>query len=732
MSRSMIAAAKALRAQRRRAGHGASYLVVVVGTFLACLGLISLVVLVNDVRLGQLRSTAASPIPIESDEGDAKLLYLPAFGEIDNHPVTVVVLEPLTVDAPLPPGLSRWPEPGQAYVSPQLANELAGSRARLYGEVAGRIDPDGLETPTERRVYLRPATDALQAQAMFPVQGFGYRNWFDAIHGTGYLYRSGLERSVLLVLSSLLLPGLVAVGIGAAIGAEHLRTTGRMLAAIGLSRRQLVQLDRLEHLPYCLTAALIACLATIWAMCCDVVLPFLDARYNATDTRQVAPLLLVAILAGTGACLAVVGLVRTRIRERMRHRERDSRADRGIYSAGFLLALTSGASLPVLLAPWPYVGHVATAAGFATIILSWAPISLVCSWVGRILVRVARLRSSPGTLIAGRFLEHLPRRVSLVALSMCAVIILAGLVQLHTSGLSGLIVQSQRDLARYGTSVLALNIPPGADPDPVIEHLLPEAGVLAIRRDSAPEPSDTISVNLSGSCAALKTLDLVCPDGQVDKTPTVVSSDRARYVVGQVPQIVVTQTEQMPQDFEELILVSLDETGLDLDSLQSTASRYLPGTIVSVRSTWNVAGADVALEEGWVLSLSALGGAVLILALTTALTKDLRQVSAIVAPVGSITGNPAMASSATAWSVSVPLLAAGVLGVVVYNILPLGMEHVIGDPYLPNWKPSPVLTAGALILTTIGTACSALAAWRAARRDVASWRPGQTTGPTSS
>ncbi|WP_194949482.1 hypothetical protein [Actinomyces trachealis] len=91
-----------------------------------------------------------------------------------------------------------------------------------------------------------------------------------------------------------------------------------------------------------------------------------------------------------------------------------------------------------------------------------------------------------------------------------------------------------------------------------------------------------------------------------------------------------------------------------------------------------------------------------------------------------------MASSATAWSVSVPLLTAGVLGVVVYNILPLGMEHVIGDPYLPNWKPNPILTAGTLILTVIGTACSALAAWRAARRDVASWRPGQTAGPTSS
>ncbi|WP_126622233.1 hypothetical protein [Actinomyces bovis] len=223
-----------------------------------------------------------------------------------------------------------------------------------------------------------------------------------------------------------------------------------------------------------------------------------------------------------------------------------------------------------------------------------------------------------------------------------------------------------------------------------------------------------------------------CPDRQAVKTPVVTGSDRVRYAVGQLPRLFVTQTEEVPRDSEELILVSPTKTGLDLDSLQSTASRYLPGTIVSVRSSWHVAGADVALEEGWVLFFSTIGGLILILALGVALTEDLRQVSAIVAPVGSVTGNPAVASSATAWSVSIPLLTAGVLGVIVYNILPLGMEHIIGDPNLPNWKASPILTCGALIFTVVGASGSALMAWRAARRDVASWRPGQTPRHTSS
>ena len=68
----------------------------------------------------------------------------------------VIVIAPLSEDAPLPPGLSAWPGPGEAAVSPALGTDLTGDLAGRYGHVTSRISLEGLETPQERRVYMRP------------------------------------------------------------------------------------------------------------------------------------------------------------------------------------------------------------------------------------------------------------------------------------------------------------------------------------------------------------------------------------------------------------------------------------------------------------------------------------------------------------------------------------------------------------------------------------------------
>jgi len=58
---------------------------------------------------------------------------------------------PLTADAPVPPGLSKLPARGQAYVSPALADLLARTPADelapRIGTVVGTIGPEGLRSP---------------------------------------------------------------------------------------------------------------------------------------------------------------------------------------------------------------------------------------------------------------------------------------------------------------------------------------------------------------------------------------------------------------------------------------------------------------------------------------------------------------------------------------------------------------------------------------------------------
>lgn len=112
----------------------------------------------------------------EEPGSTALLLYrdvhdsLPSIGE----DATIVYIEPLAPEAPLPPGLSQWPAPGEVIASPALleAGEPEGIDSR-YGKVAGVIAAEGLATPTEKLAYVRPALGMLDKSVMYQVAGFG-------------------------------------------------------------------------------------------------------------------------------------------------------------------------------------------------------------------------------------------------------------------------------------------------------------------------------------------------------------------------------------------------------------------------------------------------------------------------------------------------------------------------------------------------------------------------------
>lgn len=77
--------------------------------------------------------------------------------------VTVMVLQGRD-GAPVPPGVSRLPRPGEVFASPALARLLGGEegdllRRRLPGRVVGTIGPPGLLEPDELVAYLGPSPD---------------------------------------------------------------------------------------------------------------------------------------------------------------------------------------------------------------------------------------------------------------------------------------------------------------------------------------------------------------------------------------------------------------------------------------------------------------------------------------------------------------------------------------------------------------------------------------------
>jgi hypothetical protein len=93
-----------------------------------------------------------------TDGKHGALLYREGADSVGSRPVSVLFLHPLTPKAPVPAGVSRWPEPGEVLLSPELlrTGRSEGILTR-YGSFAGTITADGLVTPSERIAYVRVA-----------------------------------------------------------------------------------------------------------------------------------------------------------------------------------------------------------------------------------------------------------------------------------------------------------------------------------------------------------------------------------------------------------------------------------------------------------------------------------------------------------------------------------------------------------------------------------------------
>lgn len=142
---------------------------------LMMLGLSGLVLAHATYEGRDIRGASRTPQILRPGSAD-RAVALWAWGRDDvagrQHSVTYV--EPLVQNAPLPPGLSKWPEPGEAILSSALVEAGAheGIKSR-YGKFAGTIGKVGLQAPEERFAYVRPRANLLDRQGMYPLRGFG-------------------------------------------------------------------------------------------------------------------------------------------------------------------------------------------------------------------------------------------------------------------------------------------------------------------------------------------------------------------------------------------------------------------------------------------------------------------------------------------------------------------------------------------------------------------------------
>ncbi|GAA3349971.1 hypothetical protein GCM10020358_74130 [Amorphoplanes nipponensis] len=121
----------------------------------------------------QERLSQRSPVMV-SGAAPAIARYGESGDVLDGRQFSVVGLVPLAGGSP-PPGLSRWPEPGEAWLSPALlAADRTGDLRSRYGRFAGAIGPAGLADLNEFFVYYRPVGPPVAAaESWRPVSAWG-------------------------------------------------------------------------------------------------------------------------------------------------------------------------------------------------------------------------------------------------------------------------------------------------------------------------------------------------------------------------------------------------------------------------------------------------------------------------------------------------------------------------------------------------------------------------------
>ena len=314
---------------------------------------------------------------------------------------------PFTADAPVPPGLSRLPAPGEAYVSPALADLLARTPAdelaSRIGTVVGTIGPDGLRSPQELIAVIGVDPAQLGTWAN-PIAGF---RTVPAPHN--------LPPVALLILVLAVVGALVPVAVFVAT-ATRLAATRReqrlaALRLIGATPAQVARLAVVEALLYTGIGAPAGIL--VFALTRPLVAQIpLDGGTWWPET--IAPplaeaLALMIVVQVVGALAALAGMRRLALSPLgVQRRVTPPRPSALRLVPMFAGVVTLLVSLNIFRNSSGEIGPLAiVGASFAAIIIG---IAFAGPWltalVGRVLSRIAR---GPSTLLAGRRLADDPR-----------------------------------------------------------------------------------------------------------------------------------------------------------------------------------------------------------------------------------------------------------------------------------------------------------------------------------
>lgn len=695
--------------------------------FFVTLGCTALVTVLASYEGRALRDAARSPVLAEPGEEPPTALWGTTLDNVDFRYTDVVYLVPLAEDAPLPPGVNRWLEPGEVLLSPalqELPEDL--SVAERYGQVVGTIGAVGLATPTERLAYVRPPLTGLDRADMQEITGFGVPVG-PVGTGLGDALRARNSSEFLMLIALFLgVPAMALLVIAARMGSAARDRRLALVTALGGSPGARRWLLTGEGGPPVLVGVTLAAVPAAVGLLIDLPLPGLDYVVAAVDLRRSFAWLVTAVLlAGATSLLAVLllhrppqhtpKLARPLVRSGS---PKSSLAAAAVLAAYLTVRLAYSVNVTGLIIPI-YVGCVLLTLALFPALLRWS-----LSQLGTALAWIGRRRGRAGWLVAGRQLSHdAGAHVRLVAGLGIAIVLLCQ-VQVWASKLGQAAVAAERTRAEVGDSVLIVGLP--ADPTlvlPALEALDPN--IVVVGRTDEPVAN---RVTLRGDCTALQALALPCAAEPLAVTPPY--RDVALQAIADSlggPELVAQIGSPLPTDRQggsasTLLLITRDDSPLAIGMVKASLNRFVaPALYADSVGGLTLEGARLIRDQGrWVTALGALGMLALGAGITVAAAAHSVRHSQTLAPLAAVAGHPAVFVVASIWRISLPVMLAGGLGVALAYWLTLPITAPGSGGTLPTSLLVGCLAASILV----GAVLAALTA-RVSIAAAHDWMPGR-------
>lgn len=727
-------------AGRRTEAGGARFAALLLATLALAVGLASVVAAHATYAGKEDRRTVRTPVPAASGSaGDSTRWLVNSDSLAGERRFSLVFLSPHAGDAPLPPGVDRWPAPGEVLLSPAL--RAAGASENIderYGRLVGSIGASGLDEPTEWLAYVRPR-DGVPVEESDIVSGFGPSAGPLAPGlepGFGRLDDKPEVMFQAAVLGMLVLPALALMFVAARTGAHARDRRTTLITALGGRRGDRALVSVGEAARPALWGALLGVPAVAAALLYDVQIPYTDYVVSAGYLRRYGWWMgftpLVALFVALAAAV-VVDLARRQSVSGTRPRAaRTARLSRTAALCPFMVLLAMQG--PHLVSSESVARTLIIWAGVAgTVVTLPAAVAVLTAAGGRILTRQGQKHGLPGTLVAGRRAEAHPGATA----RMITGITIALIVLMQAVAWQGLFgsqsAEAQQRMDRVGRSLVTVGAR-GTVPPATVRHFLdrvPDTDVVLLVAPADPTDFDD-PMTLHGSCDALANLRLPCPTATTARFDGVPPDPRLQELIRSTPhgklvlEIHRTDADDIASyaaaSSEEplaLAVLSRDGRALSVPALKELAFDVFPrGAQVRTPGEDELTAGIPNRDQGRWSSLFGVIG-IAILAVTAGLSgmaEFLRHGRAL-APLSVLTGGLRVFRTNAGWSVLAPLTLTGIIGSFVASGLAAPVSAG-GESYVPQelrWSAMGIVICVSILMWLWAAAVAV--------RQARAWRP---------